>query len=239
MPGEFRVEEADPADFPALAAIVATCFQSMPVEALTTGPPTPSNLSALAARYLHAHHLHQAHATVPAFLKCVYTDPTTRAQTIVATAQWYIYPRQRTAEEVSTPHYLLSCAWMPDGPDKAKATAFYAPFLAARRRWMRARPHGVLMYLAVLPAWRQRGAASLCVQWGLERCDALGVPAYLEASEAGVPVYEKLGFEAVEVVEFEWEGKGGRCPVMIRGAGGSGWEGDGEGREGALGEADG
>lgn len=59
MPGDYRVQVADETDFPALTAVVATCFKSMPVEQLITGSHTQSNLDALAGRYLHAHRLHQ------------------------------------------------------------------------------------------------------------------------------------------------------------------------------------
>ena len=46
----------------------------------------------------------------------------------------------------------------------------------------------------------------MCVQWGIERCRELGIPAYLEASAEGRPVYEKLGFEVVEEVPVELDG---------------------------------
>lgn len=216
MPGNLQVAEADTANFPALAAIVAACFKSMPVEAAMTGPHTQSNLDALAGRHLHAHRLHKEQYSLPAIIKCFHTDTETGAETIVGTAQWYIYPRERTAEEVATPHYLLACDWMQHGADKEKAIAFFKPFLDGRARLMGGKAYGLLMYMAVLPAWRNRGVASKCVQWGLDRCDELGIPAYLEASELGVPVYEKLGFETVEEIGFAWEGTRGVCPVMVR-----------------------
>lgn len=212
----FWLEEASEADFPALAAVVATCFKSMPIEQLLTGPLTQSNLDALAGRYLYAHRLHQKNYSVPAISKCIYVDPETRAETIVGTAQWYINPRERAAEEVEIPHYLLTCDWMPNGPDKAKAIGFSKPFLDARIRAMGRKAHGLLMYMAVLPEWRKRGVATMCVQWGIDRCEELGIPACLEASDMGVPVYTKLGFKIIEDVEYPWEDTKGKCPIMIR-----------------------
>ena len=47
----------------------------------------------------------------------------------------------------------------------------------------------------------------------MDRCKELGIPAYLEASDEGVPVYEKLGFEKVDVVEAPWEGEIFAYPV--------------------------
>lgn len=228
----FRIEPALEVDFPAIAAIVSTCFASMPVEAaIAGGPPTPESIAATDTRYTEALRLHQdSYSPCPSpFIKCVHSDPATGVEIIIGTAQWYIYPRTRTAEEVQTPHYLLGCEWMPDDtPDeqllqignktstKAKVTAFFRPFLDGRTRLMGDSPHGVLMYMAVLPEWRRRGAASMCVLWGADRCEKLGIPAYLEASEEGRPVYEKLGFQVVENIESELEGRKYSCPIMVK-----------------------
>lgn len=220
MSGDYRVQVADEADFPALTAVVATCFKSMPVEQLITGPHTQSNLDALAGRYLHAHRLH-----LPAIIKCVHVDPETLAEMIVGTAQWYIYPRERTAEEMMAPHYLLGCEWMRNGPDKRKATQFFKPFPDGRIRLMGVKAHGLLMYMAVLPEWRKRGVATMCIQWGIDRCEELGVPAYLETSDMGVPVYTKLGFKTVEEIEYSWEDDKGLCPIMTREPGQKGKDG--------------
>jgi hypothetical protein len=41
---------------------------------------------------------------------------------------------------------------------------------------------------------RRKGVASLFLNWGLNRADELGLETWLEASEQGQPIYEKLGF---------------------------------------------
>ncbi|KAH7034540.1 acyl-CoA N-acyltransferase [Microdochium trichocladiopsis] len=211
-----RVEPAQDADFAQLAAIVAMCFSDMPVETAINGPPTSSNLEATAQRYRHADRLHRQQHALPAAIKCVYTDPESGDETIVGTAQWYIFPRQRTAQDSAAPHYLLACDWVNSGHERAKITNFFQPFLEGRVRWMGSSPHGTLMYLAVLPAWRRQGIATRCVQWGLDRCQQLGIPAYLEASDLGAPVYEKLGFKTVDRIESEWETIPCGCPIMIK-----------------------
>jgi hypothetical protein len=43
------------------------------------------------------------------------------------------------------------------------------------------------------------------MQWGMERAAALGVPAYLEASPAGYPLYLKLGFRKIDTVVVKAE----------------------------------
>lgn len=63
--------------------------------------------------------------------------------------------------------------------------------------------------------WRRKGAATACVQWGLDLCKELGILAYLEASEQGAPVYRRLGFETVDEVACEVDGEVARFPAMI------------------------
>ena len=49
----------------------------------------------------------------------------------------------------------------------------------------------------------------MLVQWGIERAATLGLPAYLEASPAGYPLYLKLGFYKIDVVIVKaetWDG---------------------------------
>ena len=45
----------------------------------------------------------------------------------------------------------------------------------------------------------------MLMRWGMERCDGLGVPAYLEASAGGEGLYRRCGFVEVEVEEEEGE----------------------------------
>ena len=56
------------------------------------------------------------------------------------------------------------------------------------------------------------------MQWGLERAAALYLPAYLEASSAGYPLYFKLGFRKVDVVVIKaeaWDGDHDRHYVAM------------------------
>lgn len=48
--------------------------------------------------------------------------------------------------------------------------------------------------LAVDPKWQRNGIGQMLVQWGLEKAQKEGIPAGLEASEAGCPLYLKWGF---------------------------------------------
>ncbi len=58
-----------------------------------------------------------------------------------------------------------------------------------------AEPHWYLMTLGTDPAAQGRGLGPALVRAGLERCDADGLPAYLESgSAANISFYEGLGF---------------------------------------------
>ena len=51
--------------------------------------------------------------------------------------------------------------------------------------------------------YRRRGAASLLLQWGIERADERAVGIYLESSVAGRPLYEKFGLRALKGLDFD------------------------------------
>lgn len=69
----------------------------------------------------------------------------------------------------------------------------------------------VLKFLHTDPAHQKRGAGSMLVKWGLDKAEEMKLPAYLEASKAGKPLYVKHGFKEVDRIEFDltkWGGEG-------------------------------
>lgn len=61
------------------------------------------------------------------------------------------------------------------------------------------------------PEHHRRGAGALLVKWGTSRADTHNLSSFLEASEAGKPLYSRLGFEAVHEEVFDlakWGGEG-------------------------------
>lgn len=51
----------------------------------------------------------------------------------------------------------------------------------------------------------------MLIKWGLAKADELKLPAYLEASKAGKPLYLKHGFEEIDRLEYDltkWGGEG-------------------------------
>lgn len=60
------------------------------------------------------------------------------------------------------------------------------------------RPHAYLMFLGVARRAQGRGVGSRLLQLGVERCDAAGMPAYLETqTERNIGLYRRYGFEII------------------------------------------
>ncbi|OQU98400.1 hypothetical protein CLAIMM_04194 [Cladophialophora immunda] len=59
------------------------------------------------------------------------------------------------------------------------------------------KPYVYLAAVGTSPKYQKQGAASLLVQWGLERADDRGLPAYVESAPAALRLYEKHGFKEV------------------------------------------
>jgi GNAT superfamily N-acetyltransferase len=64
-------------------------------------------------------------------------------------------------------------------------------------------PHWYLEVLSVEPKRQRQGYGSALLEPGLERCDAEGMPAYLETQrEANIAFYRRFGFEVVEKLKL-------------------------------------
>lgn len=73
---------------------------------------------------------------------------------------------------------------------------------AIERRHLR-EDHYYFSYIGVAPGMQGKGLGSSLMRPALDVCDAQGLPAYLEASsERNAALYERLGFECVEVLRF-------------------------------------
>jgi GNAT superfamily N-acetyltransferase len=72
-------------------------------------------------------------------------------------------------------------------------------FNAIERKHPHGRPHWYLPVIGVAPQWQGRGFGQALLRPVLQKCDAEGLPAYLEASTArNRALYERNGFECVE-----------------------------------------
>jgi len=113
---------------------------------------------------------------------------------IVSQAEWHSYDADAKGD-------VMQLDFL-EGTDEEREYGRYLidTFQARRREAIAATtvPLMLLDSLATDPKYQRRGAASMLVQWGLDKADEIGGEAYLEATDVGKQVYEKLGFVALE-----------------------------------------
>ncbi|KAJ6779532.1 hypothetical protein PWT90_07853 [Aphanocladium album] len=198
----FAIKPSQEGDMPRCAEIMSTAFASEGIGPLLFGAHDAASWAKTAAVHWRAHTEHvRAFPSAPFAIKCVHTDPATGAETIVGTAEWAVYDRERTPEEWVVDPYTNRCEYVEPEEDRRKALAILGPVVATRQNFVKGRMYGLLTYMAVDPAWRRQGAATLCVRWGMEKCKELGIPAYLEATEDGMKAYVSMGWEKVDLGE--------------------------------------
>ncbi|KAF2684877.1 hypothetical protein K458DRAFT_338040 [Lentithecium fluviatile CBS 122367] len=158
-------------------------------------------------------------------LKCFRTEPdvhflkvidTEQNGKVIAWSKWRINEKQRSDEEIQT---MLPVPGKEE-EERPAAQEFMRYLHRVRKQYMGTRPYSFLQVLVVDPEEQRRGAGAMLIQWGLERADKAQLPCFLEASEAGRPLYARWGFEAVaeEVFDLAKYGGEGRDvnTVMIR-----------------------
>jgi GNAT superfamily N-acetyltransferase len=64
--------------------------------------------------------------------------------------------------------------------------------------------------VATDPAYQRRGLASKLLKHMLQFADGEGKMAYIEATALGFPVYQKLSFKEVDIVEVDLSKYGGK-----------------------------
>lgn len=209
METSIHVEPASREDMPQCVRIMNAAFAFVPVIRLVHGDETPDNVARIGEAHWQAQDYHNTRfPSAPVCVKCVQTTTTpggggATETKIVGYGEWYIYDRARTREELHTPNYIESFAWVPRDEDRAACVAFGAPGNAVRRRTMGTAPYGQVRFLCVDPAHQKQGVGSAIMRWGMDRCGELGVPAYLESSDQGAAMYERLGFVRMETLEGE------------------------------------
>jgi len=69
------------------------------------------------------------------------------------------------------------------------------------------RKHWYLEILATKQEYQGKGAGSMILKWGLQKADEDGVESFLEASPAGLPIYERYGWKERGRLVIDLEGK--------------------------------
>jgi predicted N-acetyltransferase YhbS len=73
--------------------------------------------------------------------------------------------------------------------------------------------------LAVDPGFKGKGIASSLVQWGIDKAEEVGLPAYLESSPAAVGLYTRLGFKELRKISVIRNDESHFLTVMMRPSG--------------------
>lgn len=210
----FRIEPAKKEHVRECVDIISKAFAEFSLERRLGNTADEEGKEATAERHLRAWNEHLEDTGTWQPIRCVHRDDKTGRETLVACAEWFIYPNADSTTKQRGASYLLSASWLPDDKGTELRKAF-RPTLDLRAAWTKGKGYGLLVYMSTDPEWRRIGAATVCVQWGLDRCKDLGIPAYLEASKEGAVVYERLGFEIVDEATLELEGAKFTFPAMM------------------------
>lgn len=139
------------------------------------------------------------------FMKVIDTDlPQDHADgKIVGMARWQAFLKERSEEELD--EELKEAMETPEEPNLnvPMMQTFIEDILKTRRQNMGGKPFFLLSILATHADHHRRGIGAMQMQWGCDKADELGLPAYLEASPKGKGLYERFGFEAVGNMEFD------------------------------------
>ncbi|OJJ67099.1 hypothetical protein ASPBRDRAFT_48119 [Aspergillus brasiliensis CBS 101740] len=177
-PSPLRLEPATLADLPALTSLWYNAFTTPSMR--TIWPDTPG-----VRQWWHDANEHDMrHKPREKYLKVIDTSQNDR---IVAYAKWSL----QTAEERGARWPPWHADMDPVHNDKfLKQLETYREELVGGGR-----ANYYLDMLATHTDYRRMGAARLLLEWGCRVADQDGVPVYIDASQAGKPVYERFGFE--------------------------------------------
>ncbi|CAG8977327.1 hypothetical protein HYALB_00009199 [Hymenoscyphus albidus] len=108
----------------------------------------------------------------------------------------------------------------PPGTNLTLTTAKFGGLDGMREEWVDPTRDYVCALLAVHPTHQRKSLGKRLLQHVLNLADAEGRRVYIEATDAGYPLYKKLGFEQVDVLPIDmrkWgvEGLGSNI-IMIR-----------------------
>ncbi|KAI9875480.1 MAG: hypothetical protein M1830_008422 [Pleopsidium flavum] len=132
---------------------------------------------------------------------------------IISFAQWFLYP-ERSEEEWNQSKVFP----FPSDANVEAGNAIIAGIIRARNEIMKGQAYAYLATLVTHPSHRGRGAASQLLQWGISQANTLHIPAYLEASPSGFPLYKKHGFVQLNSLNIDlspWGNPIGRQTICM------------------------
>ncbi|KAH7113910.1 hypothetical protein B0J11DRAFT_143415 [Dendryphion nanum] len=140
---------------------------------------------------------------------------------IISASKWEIHEKNPYTEGL--PH--IAADWLPSGSRLRE----YAEWLInTRMGWAVEKcqcAHVWLDICVTVPEFRRRGAASLSLQWGVDKADEMNVKAFIEASVDGTQLYERFGFATKSIMnprtgvmqnDAEWVKLADEYPLLCR-----------------------
>ncbi|KAH6645893.1 acyl-CoA N-acyltransferase [Truncatella angustata] len=122
-------------------------------------------------------------------IKCVDAD----TGSIVGMAQWEVFWRPGKQNLWMLPK---GAEWLK-GDKRKKAESILIPDWTMRDKLFGGRKHVYCVTMAVHPKYQRKGIGRSLTQWGVDIAEQLGLPIYLESTDAAVPLYESVGFQRV------------------------------------------
>ncbi|KIX08139.1 uncharacterized protein Z518_02795 [Rhinocladiella mackenziei CBS 650.93] len=133
-------------------------------------------------------------------------DERPKGEVIAAIKYYLVNPNAPTSETASAPSSTAVRTWPPYS-NGALASHFWSCLVHVRTRLTALLgPHVLVDNLYTDPVHHRRGAGGMLMQHACAEADAKGWPSMLEASPAGLGVYERVGFRRViaEDVDQIW-----------------------------------
>lgn len=133
-------------------------------------------------------------------------------------------PALQNGTGLAMENYAAVALWLApgQGPDEQKLGMLIETTVAREKqddmaaaveqmgRYHPQEPHWYLPFIGVEPSRQGQGLGSALLRASLSRCDADGLPAYLESSNPiNQPLYERHGFEAIGEIKIR------NCPPIV------------------------
>ncbi|CZT01653.1 related to DUR1,2-urea amidolyase [Rhynchosporium agropyri] len=193
-----ELQPALPSDSDRIATIHLLAFDSNPL--LHAQFPTPASLTALHS-ILRQETLHAIQNTkdTNAILIVKDTDLEKQEQ-IIAFAKWDLPTGKKVVlhERVTWPDFCRR-EWLDGYHELAEA---------AKERVMGSAKCYRLTFVGTLPKHQGRGAGTLLSKWGVQKAKDDNLPVYLESTIAASPLYQSLGFVALDGLSMVLPGNG-------------------------------
>jgi ribosomal protein S18 acetylase RimI-like enzyme len=133
-------------------------------------------------------------------------------------------PSLQSGTGLAMEHYAAVALWLApgEGPDEKTLGELIETTVAREKqddmaavveemgRYHPQEPHWYLPLIGVEPSRQGQGLGSALLRTSLSRCDADGLPAYLESSNPkNQPLYERHGFQAIGEIKIR------NCPPIV------------------------